>query len=258
MFGLSAQVRTVRDALRHPSWRGFCPVCEAPARFIAYSDWLRDALLCSRCRSLPRERALMSVIDAVRPDWRKVAIHESSPGPGGLSAKLKRECPGYVASQYDLSIAFGAQHPYGHRSENLEAQTFADESFDLVVTQDVFEHLFHPEAAIREIARTLKPGGAYVMTVPILNKERPTERRASLVEGEVVHHAPPVHHGNPIDPNGSLVTVDWGYDIADALAEASGLAVTIEAFDDAKRGMTAEYMDVVICRKPVAGRPQES
>lgn len=249
MLNFRARISSLRDVFRHPNWRGFCPLCEAPARFIAYSDWHRDDLRCTTCRSLPRERALMCVIAAVRPDWRQLAIHESSPGSEGLSAKLKRECPGYVATQYDRSIPFGERHPFGHRSEDLEAQTFADATFDLVLTQDVFEHLFHPEDAIREIARTLKPGGAYLMTVPITNKERPTARRASLVDGETVHHSPPQHHGNPIDPNGSLVTIDWGYDIAAILSEASGMATTIETFDDRSRGLQAEYLDVVVCRR---------
>jgi SAM-dependent methyltransferase len=194
----------------------------------------------------------MCAIAAIQPDWRRLAIHESSPGQGGLSAKLQRECPLYVASQYDRSIRFGERHPFGHRSEDLEAQTFGDASFDLVVTQDVFEHLFRPDEAIREIARTLKPGGAYLMTVPLVGKEQPTTRRASLIGGEVVHHLEPQHHGNPIDPNGSLVTIDWGYDIAAILSEASGMPTTIESFDDPRRGLQAEYLDVVVCRKPDA------
>jgi SAM-dependent methyltransferase len=249
MFAIPARLRSLWDASRRPGWRGWCPVCEASARFVAYSDWFRDDLRCNGCGSIPRERALMRVLGAVRPDWREAAIHESSPGQGGLSAKLRRECPGYVESQFDTAIPFGASSPKGYRSETLEAQTFPDETFDIVITQDVFEHLFDPEAAIREIARTLKPGGACLMTVPLVNKERPAERRASLEGGEVVHHAPPVHHGNPIDPEGALVTIDWGYDIAEALASSSGMATTIECLDDHSQGIEAEYLDVVICRK---------
>lgn len=249
MFAIPARLRSFWDASRRPGWRGWCPVCEAPARFVAFGDWFRDDLRCSGCASIPRERALMRAIDAVRPDWRDGAIHESSPRIGGLSAKLRRECPGYLESQFDTETPHGALTSRSYRSENLERQTFADETFDLVITQDVFEHLFDPEAAIREIARTLKPGGVYLMTVPLVNKARPTAWRASLQEGEVVHHAPPQHHGSPIDPDGSLVTVDWGYDIAQVLEQASGMATTIECLEDHRQGIEAEYLDVVICRK---------
>ena len=69
----------------------------------------------------------------------------------------------------------------GLRCEDLEQQTFDDESFDLVVAQDVMEHVFHPDRAYREIWRTLKPGGLYIHTTPIYKKNRVTsERRASL------------------------------------------------------------------------------
>ncbi len=124
--------------------------------------------------------------------------------------KLERESRDYTASQYIPSMPFGEVHPDGFVNQDLENQTFADESFDLVITQDVFEHIFHPDRAIREIARTLRPGGAHIMTVPIVNKASPATRRASLVDGEVTHYAEPQYHGNPVG-DGALVTVDWGY-----------------------------------------------
>lgn len=41
-----------------------------------------------------------------------------------------------------------------------------DQSFDGAVCSEVFEHLFDPLAAAREIHRVLKPGAAFVVTVP--------------------------------------------------------------------------------------------
>ncbi|MGH8487345.1 MAG: class I SAM-dependent methyltransferase [Gammaproteobacteria bacterium] len=72
------------------------------------------------------------------------------------------------ASQFDPNIPSGdlVEAPTmpceKYRCENLEEQTFHDEFFDLVITQDVFEHVFHPDLAIREIARTLRPGGRVI------------------------------------------------------------------------------------------------
>ena len=187
------------------------------------------------------------------PDWRHLSIHESSPGRRGASLKLREEAGSYVETQYDTDIPFGTLDPAkGYRSENLECQTFADESFDLVVTQDVFEHIFHPDRAIREIARTLKPGGAHVMTVPLAHRGKASERRAELVGGEVRHLKPPAYHGNPIDASGALVTIDWGYDIAAYLAEKSGLSVSMICVDDLTKGMRALHSEVFVCTKPGA------
>jgi len=234
---------------------GHCPICEAPATFAAKDAWLRDHFLCGGCGSQPRERALFSVLGALRPDWRDLAIHECSPCTPA-SRRLREQAPGYVASQYDPAIPWGSIHPdYGYRSEDLERQTFADESFDLVITQDVMEHVFAPDLAMREIARTLKPGGMHICTVPIVNKDKPSTRRAGRTSDGVVRHLlEPVYHGNPMDPNGSLVTVDWGYDIADYWDAASGLSTTIWTIDDLGRGIRAEYIEVLVSRK--LGVPQ--
>lgn len=228
---------------------GFCPVCEQDSTFAAKDPWLRDHFLCLSCNSQPRERALFSVLTQLRPDWRKLKIHESSPGTAA-SRRLQDQAPGYLASQYDPSIPWGSTHERGWRSEDLERQTFADASFDLVITQDVMEHVFAPDRAMREIARTLKPGGMHICTVPIVNKEGPSVRRARrLADGTVEHLLEPVFHGNPMDPNGSLVTVDWGYDIAAYWDAASGLSTTIFTIDDPGRGIQAEYIEVLVSRK---------
>ena len=41
-----------------------------------------------------------------------------------------------------------------------------DDSFDVVVCLEVLEHLFHPELAVAEMARVLRPGGRLIVTVP--------------------------------------------------------------------------------------------
>ena len=224
-------MRRLLRRLRFENWPGECPICEQRTRFFAFGPWYRDQLLCERCRSIPRERALMRVIQLLYPDWRSLKVHESSPAERGVSAKLKRECPGYVPTQYP--------------ELDLERQHFGNEVFDLVITQDVFEHLLEPDLAIREIVRTLKPGGAHIMTVPIVRKGQHSERRAAR---DRTHLKEPEYHANPVG-EGSLVTVDWGYDIADYLTEKSGSPTNIFMIDDRRRGICAEYNDVVVTRK---------
>jgi Zn ribbon nucleic-acid-binding protein len=226
---------------------GVCPVCDRQTRFQSWSEWLRDGLICVRCHSLPRERAFYTVLERVRPDWRGVAIHESSPSDG--ESKLRRECPGYVPTHFNPDLPRGAEGP-DWRNEDLEDQTFADESFDVVVTQDVFEHLLDPGRAIREIARTLKPGGLHIATVPLVRRDGVSTRRARRdADGEVEHLQEAAHHRNPIDPEGSLVTIDWGYDIADFFDREAGLNTTIWSLDDLSRGIRAELIEVLVSRK---------
>lgn len=230
---------------------GFCPICQANTFFRADNNWLRDAFKCGRCESIPRERAIFSVIEMLRPTWRDLLIHETSPTMRATSLKLKTECLGYTYSYFDEQTAPGSLHQtYGYRCENIEELTFEDESFDLFITQDVFEHIFNPEVAIKEIARVLKKGGSAMMTVPLVRKSLPSERRAARgSDGSVIHLKPPEYHGNPIDEKGALVTIDWGYDITAYLSSHSKLPSWIVYLDDLSRGIRAQYIEVVVVHK---------
>lgn len=71
--------------------------------------------------------------------------------------------------------------------------------FDLVVSQDVMEHIYNPQKSFLEIARTLKKGGAYIFTVPILNKHKKTEVWANKgIDGNPVFINKSEWHGNQL------------------------------------------------------------
>lgn len=228
---------------------GHCSTCERATRFVAYDAWFRDYFVCSQCGSVPRERALMLVIERWFPRWREAIVHESSPAPRGASARLARECPGYIASQF-FPEQVGQRVVGGVQNENLERLSFADSSVDLHVTQDVFEHVFDPDRAFCEIARTLRPGGMHIFTVPLVNKHNPSSVRARLVDGAVEHLGPEQYHGNPVGDGRALVTVDWGYDICEHIYRSCGLFTHIVHLDDLEQGVRAEYIEVLVTTKP--------
>ena len=229
------------------SRRGYCPCCDQTVRFLALDSWLGDSFKCLSCGSIPRQRALMVVLERHYPGWKDLHIHESSPNRGG---RLERDCKHYLASQFFPGRPLGEVFD-GYRNEDLEKQTFPDSAFDLVVTQDVMEHVYDPLAAFREIARTLKPGGAHILSVPLVNKHRPSEVWATKApDGSPVFAGEAEFHGNPVDPRGSPVTMHWGFDIVEIIAR-SGLTTTVEHLDDLQLGIRAEYIEILICRRPV-------
>jgi hypothetical protein len=250
---LLREMRTAARARRLPrgvlpgAWhRGYCPICEARTIFVIRGPWLRDQYLCARCRSIPRWRALIEVLETHFPRWRDAAIHESSPG-GAASNKLQRECRHYASSHFFPDTPPGQVTARG-RCEDLERLTFGDAIFDLVVTQDVLEHVLDPARAFAEVARTLKPGGAHVFTVPWY-QGRPTRQRARRAGGAIEHLEPPEYHGNPIDPNGSLVVTDWGWDLCDVIYRHCGLTTTAIKVVDRSRGIVADFNEVFVTRK---------
>jgi len=52
------------------------------------------------------------------------------------------------------------------------AMPFGDDSFDIVIAAEVMEHIPADQAAIREVARVLRPGGVAAVTVPSWLPER--------------------------------------------------------------------------------------
>ena len=89
-------------------------------------------------------------------------------------------------------------------------------------------HIYDPEKAFKGIARVIKPGGEHVYTVPIINKCNETERCANMGEdGKPVFLHEPEYHGNPINQEGSPVTMHWGFDISQYIMSVSGVPTTI-------------------------------
>lgn len=230
--------------------QGHCVICDSHVTFYSESDLLRNDYFCNNCHSIPRERALMYCIEKFYPHWKELSIHESSPGNRGASLKLKDNCKNYIGTHYFANFPLGKIHSTGWRNEDLENLTFPDESWDLMVTQDVMEHIFNPAKAFSEIARTLKKGGAHIFTVPIITKEQPSKLNAKKDEnGNLVILGYPDYHGNPVDSQGSIVTMYWGYDICEFILQHSGLYTTIVYIDNLFLGIRAELIEVLISRK---------
>jgi SAM-dependent methyltransferase len=111
-----------------------------------------------------------------------------------------------------------------------------------VVTQDVLEHLFKPELALREISRILRPGGAHIFRVPVF-ENRPTVVRAAVSPTGVDHFLPPDYHGL------CLVVREWGNDLVDFVTNATGLRTEKLSLHDRHLGLDGWSLDVFVTRK---------
>ncbi|MCH8300265.1 MAG: class I SAM-dependent methyltransferase [Candidatus Marinimicrobia bacterium] len=123
---------------------------------------------------------------------------------------------GYVCSEYDPDVQPGSFIQDGVRCEDLQSMTFNDETFDLVITQTVFEHILEPDLAWKEIARVLKPSGYHIFSIRF-QKSPITERRVKIDDGEEIFIMPKVYHNDGV--RNSLVYTDYGLDLLDHLKE---------------------------------------
>ncbi len=191
-WGISAEERLVVDRQQGTC----CTACGGNLRSIA----LADAILAA-CGWGGRLRDFVESEQA--QPIRLLEINEA----GTLSPALRR-LPGHV---------FGA-----YPALDMQAMSYPDGSFDLIVHSDTLEHVPDPIQALRECARVLAPSGALCFTVPVL-PGRMSVSRAGL---------PPIHHGDPADPTDDLlVHTDYGADIWHGLHQAGFIAVTFSRFD---------------------------
>jgi SAM-dependent methyltransferase len=65
-------------------------------------------------------------------------------------------------AKVDFALKYGLNAVQG----DLLDRTFADNSFDAAVAQQVFEHLYDPVPHLEELRRILKPGGVLFLSVP--------------------------------------------------------------------------------------------
>lgn len=238
-----------------------CNICGLKVNFDKLHNWPRDFTKCPNCNSLVRERALKYILDdfTKKLDFKSLNIHESSPSDGALHFYLKKY-NNYSFSHYFPNIPNGEFNKNGIKCVDLNNIPFNDNEFDIFITLDVFEHLFTPEIAIKEIYRVLKPGGIYIMTVPIENEDYKTEKSCHKIDNKIVHittkksiekNVTIEYHGNPIDNSGSVVTHYYGYDIVDMIKENTNFSVEVFFKDNdlLNYGILGKYKDVFLCKK---------
>jgi SAM-dependent methyltransferase len=133
---------------------------------------------------------------------------------------LKKSFPHVETSEYF------PDHPLGERvngilNQDVQRLTFPDESFDLVTSNQVFEHVPDDVAAFRECYRVLRIGGALIFAVPLHDHFDVSQRLAHLENGHIVFHGEPVYHGSRITGPNSVPTF-WNFSTHDIVERVRG------------------------------------
>jgi SAM-dependent methyltransferase len=133
--------------------------------------------------------------------------------------------PDYICSEYFDNVDHGHKNSQGILCQDLQNLTFPSDKFDLVISQDVFEHVQEPERAFVEIRRVLKSGGYHIFTIPY-HEDKKTLRRITIEDGKKIQEYPPVFHGDPLREEGALVCTDFGSDL-NTIIENLGFSLEI-------------------------------
>ena len=216
----------------------------------------RESRACEACGSNNRTDALAQVLlriyghhssslDRALNDFSELRIHEFS-FQGPLFDRFTR-LPNFTFSEFFPGVGNGELSATGVRSEDIENLTYSDNTFDLVVAQDVLEHVPDPSRGLREVFRTLVPGGRHIFTVPFNRGMDTSVLRTRLEEGTLTYLLPPEYHGDPIRDEGALVFTDFGADIV-ALIAAVGFTVELYTLENPE--MPNGFIGVFVATKP--------
>lgn len=193
--------------------RGACSLCgRHPVARLGLGE---HAVRCLRCGASPVSMSLGDVLLQQAPGIGGMTVYElSSRGP--LFAFLKRRAGELVFSEYFDDVEPGGSRD-GVPCQDVQDLTYADGSFDLCTSTDVFEHVPDDARAFSEVHRVLRPGGMAVFTVP-LGPGGQTIERAVLRGGRVEHLLPPEFHDDHLRGTGRVLCYrNYGRDIVDRL-----------------------------------------
>lgn len=146
---------------------GKCPICGSQTTFSFSPDFveqllamgggrkiippslflLRESLLCSICHSANRERqAARILLNAYSVNFLNelAELHIlNTESNGALHLKMSQN-PTYYFSEFLGSSYASGESVNGIRHEDIQHLSFADESLDVIITRDVFEHIPDP------------------------------------------------------------------------------------------------------------------
>jgi len=234
----------------------WCYVCGALCEYPPPSDVtnLRETILCRNCGAIERyidvARVLLEItgsdapcLSEARRDLHNLKIYLfESYGP--VYNVLSR-FPHFVCSEFWDDVPVGTKRG-NVRCEDVQNLTFPDESFDIVITQDVFEHIADPKKGFKEIHRVLKPGGHYILTVPFDGSLKNSRIRATVKDNKVHHILPPSYHEDKLRRDGVLVFTDFGLDLIPTLEE---IGFEVKTFENKRPDYAGGYNIVFACGK---------
>ena len=131
--------------------------------------------------------------------------------PGSALVRLLSQAKTHIRTYFRPDDAPGSTRADGVVMQDITRLTYDDNSLDMIVSSDVLEHVPDIRRAFQESARTLKPGGVHIFTIP---RETETRQLAELRDGQVHHLVdPPEYHSDPLDRRGILAFWHFGPDL---------------------------------------------
>ena len=243
--------KLILEAVHNDTFKvfGYCMPCKKQVKFLVdmtsggqkignrwVPNW-RERMLCPSCEMNNRQRLICRLIDqALKGSQNKKIYFMEQTTPiyrWAISKFTNHNIIGseYLGYEYESGISIN-----GIRHEDIENLSFQNSEIDLIISNDVFEHVPNPRVAFSECARILSPGGIMLATIPFHSLVDKSITRAKIINGQLENILPAQFHGNPISSEGSLVFTDFGWDIVDEMQSSGFSNVNVEVYSSLELG----------------------
>ena len=135
-----------------------------------------------------------------------------------------------IGSEYFGFDYIGGEIINNLRHEDIENLSFKNSELDLIVSNDVLEHVPNPHVALKECYRVLNQNGKLIATIPFHRDQEFSISRSKIQEQILIHILSEEYHGNPISDKGSLVFTDFGWDLIDIMRSLGFINANISIY----------------------------
>lgn len=198
-------IKRITSVIRYLSWstpiynwkirRNECPLCGKS--YFIYFDSDPFMIRCLKCKCTITNLSLIPVIKEHIKGNYNYSVYELS-SYGSTLDFLKSHFKNVVASEYFPKKNFG-DFVNGIMNQDVQNLTFKDNSFDIITSNQVFEHVENDIKGFAECFRVLNKGGALIFSVPLYNTEK-TTKIASVIKGKIVFDGgEPEYHDSRLD-----------------------------------------------------------
>ena len=201
---------------------------------------INESYQCPACGMNSRMRAMYEFIDRNFSDSKKVYIQEAVTSSFKAYEKYFG-CANIMASEF-LGNDKICGEKYDHNGHEIMHQdctklSFDDNTFDLIISQDVLEHIPDTKQALFELFRVIKPNGAAVIMIPFFRGSSKSRMLAKIKEsGQYEYLAyPPEIHGNPLG-EGSLAFWHHGWEFLEIMRTCGFSDVKIHCYHNVYKG----------------------
>ena len=196
-----------------------CPFCEKKSFFLSIGKNNFESR-CVSCRGTIISLSLIYVICRFKKSVSFSSTYELS-FHGVVFSFLKRKSVFFYFSEY-FPDSTGVEKINGIPNQDIQNLTLKSNTFTLITSTEVFEHVPDYIRGFSEVFRVLKKGGYFIFTVPLFENLKTTQIAKLTKKGNIIWLAEEEYHGSRLSGSNS-VPVFWHHSMVQILQDLTNV-----------------------------------